>query len=787
MKKSLFYLTLSLLFCCFRPLYAAVDVHSVMLKDGASLRIGQDSCSVLECQVDNPDGVSHDVELILRAAERGFTEENINSWRIFVPGKSSIRFRANALVGKSEKYELAVFCDKKRQGRKPDYAISVQLAGAQEKMIGIWNDSGNPPGGFSRYAHFKDKFFGVSFGRNTFPLSGKQLADCSMLLIVRPDYEQYTARDFSLVLEYAANGGTVIFMDPKGILKAAETPLGILLPVIPLGVRKSASCDFLSLLFPGLDHKTLPPCQEAELLESFEGDREGVTFRKYGSFPLFRQGKFGLGTVTVLAFSPEDDAFPASWKVGERALSLLCRVPHPAGDESGEHAVLDMLTGFSVLPLSVVRSILAGYFLLLLLLLFYGHYRKKQVLAWFVCAGASLVVTCVILYVAVKITDRKKDLIVSSVEVENAFAPGAVRKAYSLFASGKTFLQENGAANDVFAVLRPPRNAYGTISEGFRLPEPLKAGRDAEGRGTAEMTIFPKSSRRFSVSGSGKDLFLFQESLVLPEMSLSGSTVKMKKWILPRHKRAEGVFFVFPGGTGKGHISADGTCTAELEGSQLLSDPMLDALSRSTALLAPGSAPFLAAVFPLREGPPVQGKDSRQGKRVVLYPIRFSVSGEKVFLPDFLVALSPANHSSRMLFDGPFLREGQSLLAEANPEFQFSLPSALRNFVPEEIVITASYSGKEHISLRPKLKIPGEKDFLYPVSSRENTWVFRGEDLRKVLEFDTVSGCFVLESSFTEAGRALSEGGASAATWSLYGLSVTVRGTFPGGKKNGTF
>ncbi|MBP5183439.1 MAG: hypothetical protein J6331_10490, partial [Lentisphaeria bacterium] len=678
------------------------------------------------------------------------------------------------------KYELAVFCDGKRQGRKPDHSIQVQLAGAQEKMIGIWNDSGNPPGGFSRYEHFKDKFFAVPIGRNTFPLSGRQLADCSILLIVRPDYDQYTARDFSLVLEYAANGGTVIFMDPKGILEAAETPLGILLPVIPLGVRKSASCDFLSLLFPDLPHKKLPPCHEAELLESCEGDREGVTFCSYGPFPLFRQGKFGLGTAAILAFCPEDDAFPASWKVGEKALSLLCRVPRPSGEAGAEHAVLDMLTGFSVLPLSVVRTILAGYFLLLIVILFFGHRRKKQAAAWFVCTAAALAATAVILLAAGKLTDRKKDLIASSVEVENAFDPGYVHKACSLFASGKTFRVEHGSGNEVFSLLSPPRNAFGAISESFHFPEPLKVGRDEEGKGMAEMTVFPKSSRRFSVRGSGRDLFRLQESLVLPEMSLSGGPVKVKKWVLPRHKSAEGVFYVFPGGTRSGTVSADGVCRPELENGVLLSDPMLDALRRSVSLLAPSGAPFLAAVFPARDN------SSHQGKRVVLYPVKCSASGGKTLIPPLLVALSPANHSSRMLFKGGFLREGQDLMAEANPEIFFSLPSALRDFVPGEIVITASYSGREHVSLRPKLKIPGKKEFLFPVSARENSWVFRGEDLKKILEPGTATGCFVLESSLTQAGRTLSES-AAAMTWSLYDLAVSVRGALPEGEKGGVF
>ena len=779
-----YFLWIVLLFFCLRDLSGAVNISRVMLKNGSSLHSAADSYVCLECQVDNPDDVPHDVELVLQTSEYSFSEENVNFWRIHVPAKSSFYFRGDAKIYRQEKYELAVYCDKVKQSRKADNAVSIKVAGMNEKIIGIWNDDGDPPGGFAKNEHFRGKFISVSFGKNSFPVSGSHLKDCSMLLIVRPEYGQYSSRDFSMVLEYAANGGTVIFMDPLGILGAAETPLNVMLPVIPLGVRKCSTNKFLSVLFPEIKSGILPDCKEVDIFESVPGDREGTTFAMYENYPLFRQGRFGLGMVKLLAFAPEDEAFPAAWKVGEKSLALLCRTPVAGVNASASHTVLDMLTGFSVLPVSVVRNIILGYFLLLVVILVIGHYRKKHVFAWFCCGVAALAACGTILFVSVKMTDKKKNVIISSVAMVNAFAPEVQKIDSSVFTAENSFRTAKGDVWEKITALPLPRNSFGyhtgrTGGSGSSRIEPLKAGMDAEGRGTAEMTIFPKSSKRFTGERYGKDLFRMQDLSALPEIHLYGDSVSVRKWVLPGYENAEGIFYVFPGGAKTGSISGEGICSAELGEEILLSDPMLDALRNCTALLKGNAAPFLAGVFPVQDE-----KSHHQGKKILLYPLRFVITGEKVTLPPYLIAFTAANHTSRMIFDGMFLREGSEFMAEVNPEIIFSLPSALRGFVPEEIRVKVVYSGREHISMLPKLKLQGKKEYIQAVRGEEaDTYIFRGEALKNVLEKDTVSGVLVLVSELTEAGQTVNYSGTKAVTWKLHDLSLSVKGKLPAGKK----
>lgn len=772
-------LLLYFLFLFVADLSGEVSVSRVMLKNGSALQSGTDMYATLECQINNPDKVSHDLQIRLQVAERSFTIENIHSFQVSVPAESSIFFKGNVKLSRFENYDIVLYSDGKRLGRKNDHSVSIKLAPPQEKMIGIWNDSGNSPGGFSKHKHFKDKFYSVSFSNRGFALSARQLENCSMLLVIRPDYRKYSSGDFSHVLEYAANGGTVIFMDPVGIYEAARTPLEVMLPLIPLGVRKISSNEFLPVLFPDIKKGSFPECKEALLLESTEGGRDGVTFAEYEKLPLFREGRFGLGKVRILAFSPEDDAFAANWKVGEKSLSLLCRTFSGESEESGAHAVLDMLTGFSVPPLWIVRNIIFAYFLLLLIAIIAGQYYRKQLLAWLVCGGIALAATFLILAISVKLTGKKKNVIKTSLETVNTFAPEVRKQDQSVFMAKKALWTQYAPFNAIYAFLPLPKNSFSLYSGNIPHLEPLKAGRTSDGMGTLEMTVFPKSSKRYSLRIYGRDLFRMQDSLVLPQIHLRGEHVEMKDWTLPGYEKCEGIFFVFPGGTKNGSISGDGICTVELSDTSFLSDPMRNALQKTLSLYKGYAAPFLAAVFPIDE------KDSQQGKKLLLYPLKTVFSGEKrITIPSYFIALSPAGHTSRFLFEGTFLRRNCELMPEASPEIKFSLPSSLRNFVAEEIRIKAEYSGKEYVRMLPKLKIPGRKEYIPARQGEEDdTYIFQGEEVKKILEKESIEGILVLGSQLTRAGQTATLTGTKTITWKLHDLAVTVKGRLPDGKK----
>ena len=773
--KTLF---LCFLFLFLSDLFGEVAFSRVMLKNGTALRSGTGMYAVLECQIDNPDKIPHHLLLRLQGTEQSFTEENIQSFQVFIPEKSSVFFKGNVKLSRQENYELIAYCDGKRLGRKNDHSVNIKLALPQEKMIGIWNDSGNSPGGISKHKHLKDRFFSVAFSHKGFPLTARQLTDCSMLLIIRPDYKKYSSGDFSTVLEYAANGGTVIFMDPVGIYEAAKTPLEVMLPVIPLGVRKTASNAFLSLLFPEIKKGLFPDCRQALLLDSVTGDREGVTFAEYEKQPLFREGRFGLGKVRLLAFSPEDDAFAQNWKVGEKSISLLCRTFTGQSNESRIHTVLDMLTGFSVLPLWIVKYILLAYFILLAAALFAGHYYKKPLLGWLGCAIIAVTSTLLLLFASVRLTDKKKNEITTSIETINAFAPEVEKKDKSIYMAKKFFRTEQGGLNEVYAFLDLPKNSYHFYSGNIHRMEPLSVGRSSEGKATVEMTVFPKSSKRYSLSKYGKDLFRIQDHLTLPQIHIQGDSVTLKNWVLPEYEKCEGIFFVFPGGTKTGTLSGNGICRIELDDETFLSDPMLNALRESTYSAKGYASPFLAAVFP------IDAKDSRQGKKILLYPLRTVFSGEKILVPSFFIALSAASHTSRMLFDGSVLRRNCEFMPEASPEIKVSLPSSLRNFIIEEIRVKVEYSGKEYISLRPKLKKAGTKDHITAAGGEESSsYIFRGEEIKNILDKDSIDAVLVLSSEFTEAGRTVNLTGTKTATWKIHDLAITVKGRLPDGKK----
>ena len=125
MKK--FFLFCAAVFLLLGNTYGEIKVGRFMLKNGSAIRTSQESTFVMESLLENPDAVPHTVELLLHPAEKGLQEENINSWQVFLPAKSSIYFRGIGKIGKAEKYELAVYCDKVRQARSSDNAGDMGL------------------------------------------------------------------------------------------------------------------------------------------------------------------------------------------------------------------------------------------------------------------------------------------------------------------------------------------------------------------------------------------------------------------------------------------------------------------------------------------------------------------------------------------------------------------------------------------------------------------------------------------------------------------------------------
>ncbi len=781
MKK--FFLFCTAIFLLLGNSYGEVKISRLMLKNGSAIRTSQESSAVMECLLENPDAVPHTVELLLHPAEKGFQEENINSWQVFLPAKSSIYFRGNGKIGKTEKYELAVFCDKVRQGRNPDNATSIKLQSGTEKMVGVWNDSGNVPASFSKHPLFKDKMFSISFGKNSFPLSARQVSDLAMLIIVRPDYEDYTAKDFSLVLEYAANGGRVIFVDPQGIYKAAETPLEVMLPVIVLGVKKTGKGDFLSRIWKDIKIDDFADGKEAELLQSIPGNRNGISFTEYEKMPLFREGTFGSGVVRLLAFSPEDEAFGVhSNLISAKALSLLCAVPAAPSVESSMHIPLDMLTGFSVLPLSVVRNIVFAYFLLLAAVLLAAHFLKKQITGWLVCGVIAIAFAITIMVAAAGRTGKKLTDLSASVTLTNAMEPQSSRSSVSRFTSAETACNITGEKGSSFAMLPPPKNVFGAYSgrysgqgsNSFYRIEPIKATQDIHGNGGIQMTVFPKSSKRYTVVNSPADLFVYQKNMLLPQISLAKNEMQISPWKLPHGEKAESIFYIFPGKTCAGTISSEGICTPELTENMLLSDPMSEALQKSTDLLERKNAPLLAAVFPEEE------KNFSQGKKIMLYPVNMKVKDQHISLPSVFVGLHSANHTSRMLFEGGRIRKDFAIMVENPVEILFALPGFCRGMVPEEITVKVEYTGKEYINLAPVLKLPGKKNFIKgKKSDGENTFVFKGEALEKVLDPHRIAGTVVLETTLNDTGITLNSTGIRQFTWNLYSLDISVKGKLP--------
>ena len=461
---------------------------------------------------------------------------------------------------------------------------------------------------------------------------------------------------------------------------------------------------------------------------------------------------------------------------------MLCAVPAVSSVESSMHTPLDMLTGFSVLPLSVVRNIVLIYFVLLAAVLLAAHFLKKQTAGWLACGVIAIVFAGTIMYAAAGRTGKKITDLSASVTLTSSIDPESSRSSVSRFSSAEKACNITGEKGSSFAMLPPPKNAFGSYSgrysnqgsSTFYRIEPVKTVQNTHGQGGVQMTVFPKSSKRYTVVNSPADLFVYQKSMPLPRITLTKDEMHISPWKLPQAEKAESIFYIFPGNPCAGTVTSEGICTPELTENMLLSDPMTEALQKSTDLVERKNAPLLAAVFPLEE------KNFSQGKKIMLYPVDIKVKEKNIFLPSVFVGLHSSNHTSRMLFEGGSIRKDYSIMVENPLEILFTLPGFCRGMIPEEITVKVEYTGKEYINLMPVLKLPGKKNFIKgKKKDGENTFVFKGEVLEKVLDPHRIAGTVILESSLNETGTTLNAAGMRQFTWNLYKLDISVKGKLP--------
>jgi len=758
-------------------LAAAVQVTEGKLQLGNSFQFSAGSPAEFECRITNPDPRAHRVMIRLSSGRYG-SGLNSSSPELVIPARTTMIRRFPVYPGSDEKFTFSVFEDGVRQPNSALNECSVKFTDTQNGTVGILNDKGTPPGGFKQNRFLDRLLVPVSFRAGSLPKQSEVYRSLSALVVVDPDFSKYSSEQYAAILEYAADGGLVVFADPAGTLAAASTPLADLMGVVPLGIRmvpnrlfrakgkKNRRAGFLEIPFLDTVEK-----RGARVERFTEGSGTG--------FPLFLENRYGLGTVRFLAFAPVHENFPGDADTPDRYTARLLNIP-PAGQTLVSfRAPLDRLTGFTVPHTETVRNILIIYFAVLLVILVLGFRWNRHISAWAAGTLTAVLLTAGIL-IYVKRTLGKRGAIAAVLYVENAQMPGAGRNYISLYApaAAKTTVK-NGSPRNLYELLPFRRYfAFPTAGTDNLNASPLDLRmQDDDTMVIHEINLAARTSRQIMEHRSSPVLPANGVKWETPRLLLTADGLKMEPWKIPSAAgRIDAAFVLFPNGSKAAVISPDGICTMK-ERDSALADPLIEDIRR--ALEKSHSKKYPAVVVVSDMVKPHAGLDPgfvQQGKNVTVYPMETAVTGENFVIPAELLELTPAENGSRMGLDGGrintayAIQSGMSLSLKLNRSGAVDFPA---EFSLLRAKVTISGSGR----VEPVLKLieGAGRRTRYHAGKKiaVGEYLFSGEDFKRLVSGGK-SLQLVIEGVQKKEQR--KDADLTAENWSLLELRVELHG-----------
>ena len=701
-KKNVF-MTAALL-VSFCPLGAAVQVTEGKLLLGNSFQISPGSPAEFECRITNPDRRAHRVMIRLSPAGYG-SGLNSSSPETVIPAGTTMIRRFPVYPGNDDKFTFSVFEDGIRRPNSAQNECSVKFIDTQSGTVGILNDKGTAPGGFKQNRFLNRLLVPVNFRAESLPKHSELYRSLKALIVVDPDFSKYSAEQYAAILEYAAEGGLVVFADPAGTLAAASTPLSDLLGAVPLGIRmvpnhmfqkkrkKKQTADPLEIPFLDTVEKT------GSRVERFAED-SGT------GFPLFLENRYGLGTVRFLAFAPVQDNFPGDPDTADRYTARLLNIPHTEQSLFSFRAPLDRLTGFTVPHTDTVRNILIFYFAVLLVVLISGFRRNRHISAWAAGTLSAILLTAAIL-VYVRKTIGKRGAVAAVLHVENAQLPGGGRNYMSLYAPAamKTTVKSSSTRN--LYELLPFRRYFSFSQAGMdnlnASPLDLRMQED-DTMLIREINLAARTSRQIMEHQSSPVLPANGVKWKTPRLLLSAEGLHLEPWKIPAgNGRTEAAFVLFPNGSKTAVISPDGICTMKKHDSAI-ADPLIEDIRRAMEKSHSKKYPAVAVVSDkVKPHPGLDPGFTQQGKTVTLYPADVEAVSDTVMIPAELMELTPAENGSRMGLDGGrinstfTIQPGMSISLKLNRSAAVDFPA---EFSSLQVKATISGSGRVEPVLR---------------------------------------------------------------------------------------
>jgi len=659
-------------------------VKGMSVRLGSSPRVNRFSWATISCGLTNPDPTEQTIEVRLVDKLKGaYKQKNVFTEVVTLPPKVSINYSSMVIVEDAEEYFLEIFHNGKQIGKSDSSILS--LVSGKTRPVPVFNDSLDEDfGSFSLLPPFKG-VFNPTFFSARFSFDQWELCKVSpFIVMVKPDFSQFSTRKFQAVIDYVKQGGNLIFAHPDGLKDALKTPLAPLIPLRPLRTRQVTRLPSMGKVIPGFKEYTNP----VPFIETIpEGN--GITLLSEGEFPVIRWKKYGLGTVRAAAVPISKD----SYTTDEQWIPLLkLFFAHHAllNDTDPVKSTLDEMTGFSVPGIESVRWVILLYFLLLAIPLGLGLYFRKTGYAWIAGGVFAVIFALTLLNQAASGSKDKKGVFLSFVEMVVSEGNSVSGEGYyGLMSSSDTVVDVKTQDASIMLSAIPPSETKITMMGMNKGNTPPTEVKTINGDPEISGLNLPLNSPRHFYAAFSKTIPK-EEQFEYPSVKYKNG-VLFKQWKMPKGIKADSGWLQFPGG--EIPLNIENGVVSQISGRKAFeSDNILQSVKTFVQKGWRHNNPMLILAENANETKSLVLKDTiPHGKKLVVIPVSEEFDSEEITVAPESISLSPGDPSTRLIMDGNEIKPSVYSRGSGSFLFKFQIPPALALMTPEKIELDFSY------------------------------------------------------------------------------------------------
>ncbi|HBC85543.1 MAG TPA: hypothetical protein DCZ94_01175 [Lentisphaeria bacterium] len=759
------------------PASALPTVTKSSIKVGMSPRIQKNSWAYVNCTISNPDSKTYEAYIRLVDEKSFMGKRTVFSDYVTVPAGAVLNYSTEIMIEDSEEYHVEIYIeDKKVPGVD---TILIKTLSEREEQFYILNDSMTESmGSVNQLEYFKKKCFQLTLSSRDVPFHWSAFKTGLAIVILKPDFDKYSARQFRAIIDYAKQGGIVIFADPESTLEAAKTPLAEILPVNPLRIRKITKLDSISSFFPGF--KNWGDLFPVNFLESYPRDNSIVWFKE-GQFPVFCWRKTGFGEVRCSAVSLSGDILGRT-DAWEKIMIFFLNHQLKYNDTKKIMTCLDDMTGYTVPGVGVVKTVFFWYFLFLAVLTGAGLYFRKSNISFAASIILSVVVTAWVFNLISAGSANTSSMLVAAVEARYPLGEFRVTDGYYGIFSRKDTIESFNAENEntKFSAIPVSMNRFANIGIG---DDPSKG---IIGKNQAEpvevltsygvprmynMNIKANTTRQVNamISTRRKE----SENYALPEIAYSDKGFSMKEWQAPSEFKFDYAFLALPGKVVPLSVSGSRISYAPASGeSYFRGDNIMmsvEGVIRSGFRnVKPGIALVGSGELEMKFG-----NAGCQSRLVNFIPVNEKCETDRIYIGPESIVITAGDTATKALipcneFISPFSSQNAT-----DYKISFRLPPAFAMLDPEEIEINLVYlNDGGSIIIQPALLANGKP--LAGDRKSETKYVFT-KDLDKVINPYSGEGFIQMNVNLSNTVSTISEK-LRANKWVMKEFSIGVKG-----------